>query len=285
MSVAAEAMHVSQPTVSVNMRKLEEEHGVALFTRSSRGVVLTQFGRVLYEHVRVMSRLDEHAAAEIRALKRADRPSLKVACGFAWWPLFVRKVVKSCAEDSPEAAMHVDICSSLDGLRHLLSGDVGCFIGTMVENLSDTMAFAFEPLFDVEDAFFARRHHPLQGRDIKRQDLADYPRLDVAPFVNRHFGIADPAPETGGSIWASREPARLSSNSMTSGICMLQDSDAFLIYPMQISAYFASQGIDMLSVIDRPRHKVAIGIYTLAEKEPSSEQSRFLDRVRAAVRG
>ena len=42
-SLAAEALNVSQPTVSVNIRKLEDAHGVALFQRSSRGVVLTDY--------------------------------------------------------------------------------------------------------------------------------------------------------------------------------------------------------------------------------------------------
>jgi DNA-binding transcriptional LysR family regulator len=101
VSLAAEAMNVSQPTVSVNLRKLEEAHGVALFRRSSRGVVLTDYGRILYEHARVMARLDAHAAAEIQARKLLDRPSLKIGCGHAWWPLFVRQTVRRVSPREP----------------------------------------------------------------------------------------------------------------------------------------------------------------------------------------
>ncbi len=77
VSAAAESLHVSQPTVSVNMRRLEEEHGVQFFKRSSRGVQLTDFGKVLYEHVKVMARLDDHAAAEIRILKASRQKAVK----------------------------------------------------------------------------------------------------------------------------------------------------------------------------------------------------------------
>ena len=283
VSAAADALNVSQPTVSVNMRKLEAEHGVPLFTRSSRGVVLTEFGKVLYEHVRVMARLDSHATAEIRALKLANRPSLKIACGFTWWQLFVRDAIRACAQDHPDAAIHVDLCSSLDGLRHLMSGDVSCFIGTKVENLANGMSFDFEPLLDVEDAYFARAGHPLCGRTITRKHLASFPRLDVAPFVNRHFGIAEPARKTRAGLWGEDTRAQLSTNSMTSGIAMLKDSDAFLLYPLLTRDYFASQGIQKLSVSDRSTHKVQIGTYTLSEKSASPLQVEFDTQMKRAM--
>jgi DNA-binding transcriptional LysR family regulator len=285
VSAAADALNVSQPTVSVNMRKLEAEHGVPLFTRSSRGVVLTEFGKVLYEHVRVMARLDAHATAEIRVLKLANRPSLKIACGFTWWQLFVRDAIKTCAHDHPDAAIHVDLCSSLDGLRHLMSGDVSCFIGTKVENLAHGMSFHFEPLLDVEDAYFARTGHPLAGRAITRQDLDPFPRLDVAPFVNRHFGIAEPDRQAHSDMWGRKAHAQLSTNAMTSGIAMLQDSDAFLIYPLLTRDYFASQGIHMLSVTDRATHKIQIGTYTLSEKTAAPLQAEFDTQMKLQLAG
>ncbi|WP_299622341.1 LysR family transcriptional regulator [uncultured Tateyamaria sp.] len=283
VSAAAAALNVSQPTISVNIRKLEEEHGVPLFTRSSRGVVLTEFGKVLCEHVRVMARLNDHAKAEIRAMKQANRPSLKIACGFTWWHLFVRDAIRDCATDAPDAALHVDICSSLDGLRHLMSGDVSCFIGTRVDNITGGMGFRFAPLLAVEDAYFTRQDHPLIGQVITRRDLSAYPRMDVAPFVNRHFGIAEPTGTPG--LWPKEAPAHLSTNSMTAGIGMLKDSEAYLIYPMLTQEYFAAQGIGMLNVSDRPTHKIQIGTYTLAEKTPSELQIAFLDRITQVVAG
>lgn len=284
VSAAAEVLNVSQPTISVNLRKLEEEHGVPLFTRSSRGVVLTEFGKVLCEHVRVMARLNDHAKSEIRAMKQANRPSLKIACGFTWWHLFVRDAVRTCAADAPDAALHVDICSSLDGLRHLMSGDISCFIGTRVDNITGGTGFRFTPLLAVEDAYFARHDHPLMGHAIRRKALSDYPRMDVAPFVNRHFGIAEPAGRSA-ALWPNEAPAQLSTNSMTSGIGMLKDSDAYLVYPMLTRDFFAAQGIGMLNVTDRPTHQIQIGTYTLAEKTPSDLQVAFLDRITRAVAG
>ena len=194
VSLAAEAMHISQPTVTVNIRKLEEEHGVALFNRSSRGVVLTEYGRILYEHVKVMARLDAHAAAEIRSRKLLDRPSLKVGSGFAWWSLLIREAIADFRQQYPDVTIHVEICSSFDGLRHLHGGDVQCFFGSKVTGISNASAFDFEKLFAVEDTFFVRDGHPLSGRQVHRSDLISFPRLDVAPLVNRHLGIVRATP-------------------------------------------------------------------------------------------
>ena len=57
ISGAATALFVTQPTLTINMRKLEETMGVPLLTRSSRGVELTPYGETLYQNASLMRRL------------------------------------------------------------------------------------------------------------------------------------------------------------------------------------------------------------------------------------
>jgi len=284
VTLAAEAMNVSQPTVSVNLRRLEEEHGVPLFTRGSRGVVLTEFGRVLYEHVKVMARLNAHAEAELRAMRLGSRPTLKVTCGFSWWELGIRKSIKDFSKLHPDIAVHVDISSSYDGLRDLLAGDTAMFVGTKVLHLTDPTTFRFERLINVEDGFFARKDHPLRGKDITQADLIDYPRVDVAPVVNRHLGIVDKSAPMTDHDHLSNVRAQYTSNSMTSGISILQDSDAYLIYPMATGAYLDTHGIKMLRVSDQPKQNIEIGIYTLTDKAMTPMQMAFSGLVSDALR-
>jgi LysR family transcriptional regulator, hca operon transcriptional activator len=55
LKVAAdERLHTTQPSLSRQMRDLEEEIGAKLFTRTSRGIALTPAGRVFFDHARVV---------------------------------------------------------------------------------------------------------------------------------------------------------------------------------------------------------------------------------------
>jgi DNA-binding transcriptional LysR family regulator len=60
-TAAAQALHVSQPAVAEQIRKLEQALGADLFVRAGRGVVATEAGRVFAEH----------AARSLRALEDA----------------------------------------------------------------------------------------------------------------------------------------------------------------------------------------------------------------------
>jgi DNA-binding transcriptional LysR family regulator len=63
-SGAAEALHMAQPSLSEQVRRLEDELGVALFQRVGRGVVLTEAGRALRPHA-------ESVLAEVEAARAA----------------------------------------------------------------------------------------------------------------------------------------------------------------------------------------------------------------------
>ena len=280
VSQAAETLNVSQPTVSVNLKRLEETYGVPLMTRSSRGVVLTEFGKVLYEHARGMERLSNHAAAEIRDLKDSARPKLRVACGFVWWELFMRRAIDDIRARAPEISVHVDICSSLEGIRGLLSGDVTFFVGTRVKRVSDGITLAFEKLFDTSDRFFAAKDHPLAGRPIRLDDLRAYPRLDVAPFGSSHLGIAERDHDRLKAVWDGFRTAQLSANSMTVGVSLLQDSDAWLYYTAEAGAHLEQHGIRALDVMQRPDIRTDIGIYSIPDAALSPLHLDTLDLIR-----
>jgi LysR family transcriptional regulator, nitrogen assimilation regulatory protein len=70
ISGAATRLHVAQPALSLHLRNMEERLGTTLFTRSTRGVTLTEAGRLLAQRARII--LDEFDRMEddIRNLGR-----------------------------------------------------------------------------------------------------------------------------------------------------------------------------------------------------------------------
>jgi LysR family hca operon transcriptional activator len=69
---AEEKLHTTQPSLSRQIRDLEEEVGTLLFIRSARGVELTPAGRVFLDHARVMLLQAETA---IQSARQMDNPS------------------------------------------------------------------------------------------------------------------------------------------------------------------------------------------------------------------
>ncbi len=81
VTVAAEQrLHTAQPSLSRQLRDLELEVGVALFTRGARGMDLTDAGRAFLDHARLAV---GQAAEAVQAARRAARPAKAVfAVGF-----------------------------------------------------------------------------------------------------------------------------------------------------------------------------------------------------------
>src|SRR6202047_2068810 len=81
LTLAAERrLHTAQPSLSRQIRDLEYEVGVALITRSARGIELTAAGRAFLDHARLALSQAEAAAAAARRVAQATKPSF--ALGF-----------------------------------------------------------------------------------------------------------------------------------------------------------------------------------------------------------
>src|SRR4051794_12772178 len=77
---AAERLHIAQPAVSEQIRKLEEELGVRLFDRTQRNVALTDAGAaMLTEAYRVLHHAE---AARLAARNAADGPGSELRIGY-----------------------------------------------------------------------------------------------------------------------------------------------------------------------------------------------------------
>jgi DNA-binding transcriptional LysR family regulator len=75
---AAETLHISQPPLSRAIRALEEDLGVALFTRSRRRVELTPQGERLLEEARRVSAALERIVHELRAMGSGQHARLRI---------------------------------------------------------------------------------------------------------------------------------------------------------------------------------------------------------------
>ncbi|UYA58976.1 LysR family transcriptional regulator [Pectobacterium colocasium] len=75
---AAENLGMSQPPLSQQIKKFEQEIGTPLFKRLTRGVEMTEAGQALYEDARRILQLTDSAIARTRSIARGEKGSLNV---------------------------------------------------------------------------------------------------------------------------------------------------------------------------------------------------------------
>ena len=75
---AAQKLHTSQPSLSRQIRDLEEEVGAQLLTRGARGIELTPAGRVFVDHARLVLSQVEAAAEAARRVAHPAKPCFAI---------------------------------------------------------------------------------------------------------------------------------------------------------------------------------------------------------------
>ena len=125
LTVAAEQrLHTAQPSLSRQMRDLEEELGCALMVRGARGIDLTAAGRVFLDHARVVLLQVE---AAIEATRRAGAPAktsfvLGFLTGYEFdWLAVVLRILR---DELPNTEMVILSLSSPDLADGLMRGKI-----------------------------------------------------------------------------------------------------------------------------------------------------------------
>ena len=180
---AAERCHVSQPTLSGQIRKLEDTLGIALFERSHRSVALTEAGREVTDHARDI--LERVRRMEELALSRRD-----ALVG----PLRIGIIPTLCAYLLPHLLPALNARSPT--LRPILSEEItAVLIKRLHDHEIDVAVVATRERADdlVETALFDEplwlampESHALAGRDaVDAAALAD-PGLPVLTLAEGH---------------------------------------------------------------------------------------------------
>jgi LysR family nitrogen assimilation transcriptional regulator len=98
---AARRLRVSQPTLSVALRELEERLGTTLFLRGPRGVVPTAAAEALVRTAEQVLALLTQADQEIRGIEGEARGRFAIGCYHSFGALFLPEPMRRLAEEAP----------------------------------------------------------------------------------------------------------------------------------------------------------------------------------------
>ncbi|MDX1484235.1 MAG: LysR substrate-binding domain-containing protein [Alphaproteobacteria bacterium] len=106
-SKAAAHLHVAQPALGLQVRKLEEELGVKLLNRHSRGVTPTEAGLLLRDHALVILRQVERARLSVTDLSGPPRGKIAVGVTPTLNLILATQLVERCRRDYPEISLSI----------------------------------------------------------------------------------------------------------------------------------------------------------------------------------
>lgn len=176
-TAAARALNVSQPTITVQVKSLEDYYNVELFHRRGRKVVLTETGRALLDITRRIMSLEAEAADLLNAVGGFHSGHLTV---MAVGPYHVTEMLAGYNSRFPGIKVSVGIGNSQEALDALFSFRADIAVLAQVEE--DPRLFA-RPFSRHPVVVFVNRDHRLAGR--KSVSLAD---LAPERFVLRESG-------------------------------------------------------------------------------------------------
>lgn len=166
---AAEACFVSQPTLSVAIKKLEDELEVKLFERSANEVAITPLGE---EIVRQAQSVLEQAASIKEIAKRGKDPlagPLRLGVIYTIGPYLLPDLVRQAIARTPQMPLMLQENFTVKLLEMLRTGEIDCAI--MAEPFPDT-GLAIAPLYDEPFLAAVPSTHALATRkQITAQEL------------------------------------------------------------------------------------------------------------------
>lgn len=275
-TLAARARQVSQPAIHRAARELERTLGVALFEKTSFGVLPTRDAARFSRRTKLAFSEIEQARVEIRALQGGDDGRTVVAA----LPLARTHLIPSAllgfSNEYPRHAIQI-LDGSYDNLLSALRyGEADFMIGALRDPLpvSDVIQ---EYLFDDPLAIIVRAGHPLTARKrIAVAALADYDWIAPRPGtpLRVHFdalfkSAGQPAPQR-----------PIECNSLVAARSMLMESDRIMLLSHHQIHYELRAGL--LVALPHPLGRVVrpIGLTMRSDWHPTAAQQRLLEILR-----
>lgn len=168
---AAERCNVSQPTLSVAVKKLEEELGIALFERSKTRVQPTPMGEKII--IQAQNVLEQASVIKDMASSGKDQlgSPLKVGAIFTIGPYLFPQFIPQLQEIAPKMPLFVEEGFTATLRQQLRKGDLDVIIVALPFTEADVVTQA---LYEESFVVLLPAHHPLAQKDtIAPSDLTD----------------------------------------------------------------------------------------------------------------
>ncbi|MBF8184750.1 LysR family transcriptional regulator [Nonomuraea sp. K274] len=185
---AAESLHVTQPSLSRQIRRLEQQLGARLLDRTPQGTRLTEAGEVFLPRAKALLRSAAQAAAHTRA---AARPS-RIIIGYTM-NVTVTPAVRELRHQHPDADVRTVLLAWNESREALLEGRVDAAVTRLPLR---TGRLHVTVLYDEPRVLLVPLDHRLAGKEsVTLDDIAGEPLPQLPDPAWNAFWRIDPRPD------------------------------------------------------------------------------------------
>jgi LysR family hydrogen peroxide-inducible transcriptional activator len=166
---AADACNVSQPALSAQIKKLEDQLGFQVFERNNRKVSITDRGKLLVDQARVVLEEAEKLVAFSEDNTQEFKGTLRMGAIATLGPYYIPLVLPLLKKKFPELQVLLQEGLTEDLLEELRAGNLDMVLAARTFDESGLRVF---PLFKEPFLLAAPKDHPLSRKDpLNRTDL------------------------------------------------------------------------------------------------------------------
>lgn len=278
MSEAASKLHISQPSLSIAIRELENEIGKMLFQRSKKGITITQDGMEFLGYVRqVLQQMNLIEGRYIQGTATRQKFSVSSHHYLFIANAFVDFINQFDGDEYTFALRETTTWGIIEDVKNLRS-EIGImymsnFNRQVISKVLKENYLKFDPLFSKKPRIFLYRQHPLAKREkVTLDDLQEYPKVQYDQGIHNSFYFSE----------------EILSNINTKKSIIVTDRHAVVNMLVGLNAYTIGTGIYPSSLHGRAITSVPldvdeiieIGIVTLADYVPSPLGKLYLDSLK-----
>ncbi len=173
VSAAAEALFLSQPSVSLQIQALEREFGTTLFERRGPHIKLTPEGDLLYQLAHpLVDGIDRLHETFLAHQGRIEGGELNIAAGESTILYILPQPMKRFAEAHPGVRLKLHNVTGRDGMAMLRADTADFAVGSMLEVPDDIV---YRPVVSFDPTLITPLDHPLAHRkNVTLEDISPY---------------------------------------------------------------------------------------------------------------
>ena len=167
ISQASNILYISQPAVTIQIKKLENQLGISLFTRTKHGVNLTNEGKILYEHVKNAINNIKNGENIISNLKNLDCGTIRIGASTTICRYILIPYLEKFHQKYPNIEIQINNNTSNNLIKELRNGNLDILI--LFLPTEDNKDIKITPIIEVQDIFVGnKKFYDLANNDINK---------------------------------------------------------------------------------------------------------------------